>query len=140
MILEQKPSSDTDNEHAGIFIDNGGGLRFAGYANSADALGTPSVNTSYISIMSINNNDADGSVTSYFNSNTPIQKDSTDPSLLDLKNAYFSVGARRANATTYQLPFNGLISEIIIFDRAINQEEAESVNSYLSQKYGINLN
>ncbi len=140
VIILQKPLTSADNQHATISIDNGGELRFGAFANSADGLGTPSLNTSYISIMSINNNDADGSVTSYFNSNTAIQKDSTDPDILDIQNGYFSAGAAIVNPSSYNSALNGLISEVIIFDRAINQEEAEAVNSYLSQKYGIALN
>lgn len=34
-------------------------------------------------------------------------------------------------------PFNGTISEIIIFDKALNSEELLSVNNYLSKKYNI---
>ena len=34
-------------------------------------------------------------------------------------------------------PFNGKISEIIIFDKALNSEEMKAVNDYLSKKYNI---
>lgn len=36
--------------------------------------------------------------------------------------------------------FNGLISEIIVFDRAINDGELVGIQSYLSSKYGIRVN
>ena len=33
--------------------------------------------------------------------------------------------------------FKGLIAEVIVFDRALKKEEAESVMKYLQKKYGI---
>ena len=44
--------------------------------------------------------------------------------------------ASRKNSTSY---FNGLISEIIIFDRPLKAQERIDVMSYLSQKYNINV-
>jgi hypothetical protein len=35
--------------------------------------------------------------------------------------------------------FNGYLSEIIIFDRALNSEERKSIEQYLSRKYSIKI-
>ncbi len=35
--------------------------------------------------------------------------------------------------------FNGFISELIVFDRALNSEEQSAVESYLSKKWGIDI-
>jgi prepilin-type N-terminal cleavage/methylation domain-containing protein len=48
----------------------------------------------------------------------------------------FSIGAS-AIATPADF-FNGMVSEVIIFDRKLKDEEAESVMKYLRKKYNIN--
>jgi hypothetical protein len=52
---------------------------------------------------------------------------------LDLGNEIAVVGAR----TSSRWPYTGLISEIIIYNRALKQYEIDSINSYLSTKYNI---
>lgn len=47
---------------------------------------------------------------------------------------YASIG-RLNDGTNY--PFNGVISEIILFDRALSTSEMDSMNSYLQSYYGI---
>ncbi len=47
--------------------------------------------------------------------------------------AFFQIGFGR-NAT---LPWAGYISEIIFFDRALKDEERNSIRSYLAQKYSL---
>lgn len=37
-------------------------------------------------------------------------------------------------------PLNGQISEIIIYNRALKQDEIDDVEAYLSKKYSISLN
>lgn len=48
----------------------------------------------------------------------------------------FSIGASAAGSAANF--FNGMVSEVIIFDRKIKDEEAESVMKYLRKKYNIN--
>lgn len=36
--------------------------------------------------------------------------------------------------------FDGYVSEVIVFDRALNNAEIVSVQNYLSAKYGIGMN
>ena len=48
----------------------------------------------------------------------------------------FSIGASAAGSPADF--FNGMVSEVIIFDRKLKDEEAESVMKYLRKKYNIN--
>ena len=48
----------------------------------------------------------------------------------------FSVGAN-VKSTTSEF-FKGMISEVIIFDRKLKDEEGQSVMKYLRKKYNIN--
>lgn len=50
----------------------------------------------------------------------------------------FYVGARY-NMNQADSFFNGYLSEIIIFDRALNGEERKSIEQYLSRKYSIKI-
>ena len=45
----------------------------------------------------------------------------------------YAVGAVTVNATTW----NGLISEVLVYDHVLSNSEANSVGDYLSGKYGI---
>ena len=47
------------------------------------------------------------------------------------------VGCKYSNAPAYF--FNGYISEIIIYSRALNTEERKSVESYLAKKYSLKI-
>ncbi len=49
------------------------------------------------------------------------------------------VGCRYNSSTGNTAFYNGYISEIIIYNRALNAEERKSVESYLSKKYAIKI-
>lgn len=68
----------------------------------------------------------------YFNSSSIIAGGSTiNPGTTPLTGV--SIGANRSNASNY----SGLISEIIIYNRPLQNQERKDVMSYLSKKYGI---
>lgn len=143
IIIEQKPlSASTANRHAAVWIDVDGNLRFTTMSNDTgvNAFGSTSLNTNYITIMNIDLNDSDGVISCYNNSNTKSQTDTTTPGDMNLANGLFSVGARATDTSTYTLFSNSLISEVIVFDRTLKQEEVESINAYLAKKYKITLN
>ena len=50
------------------------------------------------------------------------------------------IGTRRINSVDTYEPYDGLISEMIVFDRALKSKERNAVNDYLSKKYNISLN
>lgn len=58
---------------------------------------------------------------------------------LDLKNNFVSVGAHNYS-NSYISFYNGKISEIIIFNKYLTDEERSSVERYLSKKFAIKLN
>jgi len=68
----------------------------------------------------------------YFNSSSIIAGGSTiSPGTTALTG--ISIGASRSNASHY----SGLISEIIIYNRPLQNQERKDVMGYLSKKYGI---
>jgi len=78
------------------------------------------------------------SVKLYVNSLTPVALDAGKVSWAktEIDATKFTVGA--STATTATNSFTGMISEVIIFDRKLKDEEAESVMRYLRKKYNIN--
>jgi len=78
------------------------------------------------------------SVQLYVNSLTPVSDIATKASSVTtqvLANK-FSIGANVKSTTSQN--FTGMISEVIIFDRKLKDEEAQSVMKYLRKKYNIN--
>jgi hypothetical protein len=78
------------------------------------------------------------SVKLYVNSLTPVSDIATKATSVttEVLATKFTIGAN-VKATTSQF-FTGMISEVIIFDRKLKDEEAQSVMKYLRKKYNIN--
>ena len=72
----------------------------------------------------------------YLNSSTVAQQTtaSLETGNVNVGTSRFIIGSGNDTAAR---PFKGLISEVIIFDRALKKEEAQSVMKYLQKKYGI---
>jgi prepilin-type N-terminal cleavage/methylation domain-containing protein len=137
MLMEQRPSGFPTFLRYGAFWLNNANLKFSGAANDTGTIATISAGKNYIDIMVINNN-LSPNVNSYLNSNTPATGTSASPSTLNIGNYMFSVGGRTTSPiTSYSNLANVMLSEIIIFDRALKKSEIIDVNSYLSKKYGI---
>lgn len=83
------------------------------------------------------------SVKLYVNSLTSIltadiaTKSTTPPAPTAIVAEKFTIGANVKNTTSQQ--FTGMISEVIIFDRKLKDEEAVSVMKYLRKKYNVNI-
>jgi len=60
----------------------------------------------------------------------------TDGSLMTAPTTTYHIGYRPENTTLY---WNGYISEVIVFDRSLKNEERKSVEQYLGKKYGIRV-
>lgn len=67
---------------------------------------------------------------------TSITSTSATSSLSASLSAPFIVGKFRTNSGYF---FNGYIGEIIIFDRALNENERKKIEDYLGEKWGINI-
>lgn len=78
------------------------------------------------------------SVKLYVNSLTPVSDIATKTiyATTDVLAKKFTVGGNVK--TSNQQFFTGMISEVIIFDRKLKDEEAQSVMKYLRKKYNIN--
>lgn len=141
LLLEQRPTTNNAaNLYAAIWLNNSS-LKFLGNFNDTAQITTIAANTNYIGIMVVNNSLANN-VTTYLNSNTGISvATGSGGSSLNIGNYLFSVGGRTLSPiNTYQYLSNVMLSEIIIFDRALKKSEIADVNSYLSKKYGIIVN
>ena len=80
---------------------------------------------------------ADASVKLFVNSLTPVTYVGSDPRVpTTIGAAKFVIGA--SNHGTPSKHFTGMISEVIVFDRKIKDEEALGVMKYLRKKYNIN--
>lgn len=53
----------------------------------------------------------------------------------DISTDQLYIGARAGNA----IPFTGSIGEIIVFDRSLQDEERQQIESYLGEKWGLNI-
>lgn len=97
---------------------------------------TVTVGTNYISIIKIDNSLTENTFL-YTNSNSVNNGHVTTVSSLDVLTNDFSVGAR---ASVHNIPFTGLISEVMIFSNALEHSDIIDIIAYLSKKYRIKLN
>ncbi len=65
------------------------------------------------------------------------QKDTDDISIAFNIDKPLRIGSGATESTTPDFYFNGYIAEIIIFNRALKNEEQESIENYLIKKWGI---
>lgn len=135
-LFYQGDLNGTSNRVAAFYIDDGDNSGFVGannnFVNYIIAKDKP-----YITIIKINNDNSEN-VSLFYSSNTAVSGE-TDrgAASLDLGADVVEIGAV-GNGEYGQ--FQGLISEIIVFDRDLKAEEIQQVNGYLSRKYGIGLN
>jgi prepilin-type N-terminal cleavage/methylation domain-containing protein len=135
VMMSQGNNTATNNNLAAVFINTPNLLGFAGQGNDYTPTAV-SASTNYISIITVNNTLATNNISVYNNSNTPSTGTSSSGSAnLNLGAQRFSIGARLDSL----LYFNGLISEVIIFDRTLKADEVKSINAYLGKKYGIKI-
>lgn len=85
----------------------------------------------------------DGTTSRLFSNGTNVATGNTTGSSAIGNSGVFNIGYlfnNNANAMSGQEYFNGYISEIILFDRALNTRERQSVEKYLGQKWKIKIN
>jgi hypothetical protein len=90
------------------------------------------IKTSYISIVRVNKNQTN-KVNIYLNGSS---QSGSPPSIANLGSGIIGIGSS-ADGIGYH--FNGYISEIIVFNRALSNSDIAGVQNYLSSKYSINL-
>lgn len=133
MVLSQGIPGSNPNRLSSITV----GSSSYGFAGDMNDFISPSVqsNTSYITVMTINNNLTTNNISIYTNSNTPsLGTTSGGSASLNIGGSAFVIGGRLSESF-----FSGLISEVIVFDRNLKTDEVKSVNAYLSKKYSIKI-
>jgi hypothetical protein len=133
-LFYQGNNSGVSNRVGALYIgaDNNSGFVGANnnYINYLTTRDKP-----YITIIKVNNDNANN-ISLFYNSNTAVSGASNSPADLDIDSALIEIGAVSSGTLSQ---FQGLISEIIIFDRDLKAEEIRQVNDYLSKKYKIGL-
>lgn len=134
-VLMAQGSSATDRL-AAIYFPGGGTYGFAGSINDYFPT-TVTTNKSYITAMRVDNSLAQN-ISLYTNSLTPVTGASSNngPAGLDITAVEFALGVV---TQTHGQMYNGLIAEVIVFDRALKSEEIQSIIKYLSKKFSIRL-
>lgn len=128
IIWVQETQPILANRRGALLNGSNGTLIFNGHNNDR-LIGNYTPNINYISIA-VNDN---GAITSYFNGIKSGPNNVSNPSALNIGADYSSIG--QSNAANDR--FVGLISEIMIFDRALFEDEVMLIEDYLSQKYAI---
>jgi len=137
IVIAQGTNPIVPNQAASILLWSGTS-GFAGWWNSYYPATQVNINSDYVTIVTINNNLSSNNVSVYLNSNTAsIGTSSGSPASLNLGNQIFSAGGMDSMGSSYS--YQGLISEIMVFDRTLKLDEVKSINSYLGKKYGIKI-
>ncbi len=136
ILIAQKPNTSTTGSDATIWL-NTTNLAMNGYSDNATGIGTIAAGGTYIYAMVVDNSNTANNISGYLNSNTKSQQSSTNISGLSIGGDVISVGARIDSVGNYSFYSNVLLSEIIIFNRALKPSEVILINNYLSKKYNI---
>lgn len=115
----------------GLYLGGGGGVTV--YTGLATDVSVGSIKAGKGSIFAARfDNTNDVRIFNNSNSVTTVAMPSGTPNIVSDN---FNIGAYLGNYF-----FQGLISEIIVYDRSLKTEEIQDVNSYLAKKYKIALN
>jgi prepilin-type N-terminal cleavage/methylation domain-containing protein len=131
-ILGQTGASSSCNGTYAGMVTNNTALRSWGCGGSYD-FGTLAfaANTPYVAIVRVNQ--LNNLISAYLNSSSQTGS----PTLMaTLESGGISVAGRLDGSGSF---FNGYISEIIVFDRALRNDEITSIQEYLSKKYSIKV-
>jgi hypothetical protein len=133
-IVSQNPTATTTSRHASIYVVSDGTYGFIGQSNDYSAAAYQE-KKSYVSAIRVNNELASNNIAIYTNGVVNTGS-SASPSTLNIGANNFSIGGISSATIRY---FDGLISEVIVFNRNLKDSEIRAINSYLSQKYNIPL-
>lgn len=137
VVISQSDNPGSCNQLASIWVLS----NTYGFAGACNDFRTVSITskTPYISILTINNNLTTNNISVYSNSNTPtVGTVSGGSANLNVGNGNILIGARYQNGVIMQY-YVGLISEAIIYNRALKLDEIKAINSYLGKKFSIKI-
>lgn len=135
-VIYEGDAAASTNKTAVLYISSTNTAGFVG-ANNNYFPTNVTKGTSYITTMRINSTVSTNNISLFFNSKSADNGTSGSPSSLDIDGSSFEIGAALSGTG---LQFQGLISEIIIFDRNLKNSEITEIQDYLSKKYSIALN
>ncbi len=124
------------NLSGSIIFNPSNNLGFWGYYNSWSANIVKRESVANASIMIIETSDASNSKVTLYNNSLTASSGTSAKTLIGTCEFTLGVFACRRPSYTH---FHGLISEIIVFNRAITNYEAKNIMQYLSQKWSIPL-
>ncbi len=134
-VIYEGDAAASTNKTAVLYISSTNTAGFVG-ANNNYYPTNITKGTSYITTIRINNTVSTNNISLFFNSKSADNGTSGSPSSLDIDGSSFQIGSALSGAG---LQFQGLISEIIIFDRNLKNSEITEIQDYLSKKYSIAL-
>lgn len=137
-VMEQYNNGSTTSagNRAALLLTSGGTYGFDGdSANYRYEAATITYNTPKITVMTVTMNS--GAVSIYDNSRTSTNNGSFTSTDGVISNAIFTVGAEGLSAPAQFM--NGYISELMVFNRCIQPNEAFALVTYLSKKYNITV-
>jgi prepilin-type N-terminal cleavage/methylation domain-containing protein len=135
-IIDQNStnSSEPAGARASILLTLFGTYGFCGQAVDYWNCQAYYTKTPYISAVTVNDN---GLTKVYTNSTSTTCSSTINSTSLNISDAGFFVGVKGTSLTERM---NGIIHEIIIYDRVLNTEELNDVMRYLSKKFAVKLN
>ncbi len=134
IIISQNPTVTTNNRHASIYVVSDGTYGFTGQVNDYTAA-TYQAKKSYVSAIRVNNELASNNMSIYTNGVVSTGS-SGSPSTLNIGADTFSIGGISSATIRY---FQGMVSEVIVFNRSLSHSEIVAINTYLAQKYSISF-
>jgi len=128
VIYEQADSDNATGTRLSLLLSNSAGFCYAFQGSNVQA-GSYAANRPN-SLVAVNDN---GAIKFYLN-NATYSSASIDASTLNAATDVAFIGRQEPDLTQQ---FDGKISEILIFDKALDANEIEEVRSYLTTKYNI---
>jgi hypothetical protein len=138
IFVQQDIAQSCAGNYAGLMLTSGRGIASWGCGANGNADQTAfsyNLKTPYITIARRNKNLSSNNSVLYLNNGQPNIA-TTDTSLKLVSDIVY-IGAYAGSFGARM--FNGYISEIIVFDRALADYEITAIQQYLSSKYGISL-
>jgi prepilin-type N-terminal cleavage/methylation domain-containing protein len=135
-VIEQNStnSSQPSGARASLLLSSLATYGFCGEGVDYWTCQAYSTKTPYINAIIVNDS---GLTKIYSNSTSSTCSSTINSNTLNISDAGFFIGVKGTSLTERM---NGIIYEIIIFDRVINTEELNDTMRYLSKKYAIKLN
>ena len=138
-ILCQAPNTNQAGQLSSMNAPNSTSFRhdISGTA-TASSLSTKT-STPYIAIIRLEDTQIMSTNNIYFSLNNSISNQTLNTSSHILSSDALIVGGCGAISTSSIFSLNGYVGEVLVFDRALKTEEIDTINKYLSKKWGIAL-